>query len=76
MTIRGMGMKMSNDQIKLLADTAKGIGIAWIVGGIIAPILRAETPFPYVVMVATGIGIGALCILIALGILNLLKEDE
>lgn len=39
-------MKLCNDQIKLLADTAKGIGI------------------------------GALCILIALGILTLLKEDE
>ena len=69
-------MNLSNDQIKLLADAAKGIGIAWIVGGIVAPILRIETPFSYLVTAVTGIGMGALCILIALGILTLLKEDE
>ena len=69
-------MKLGNDQIKLLADAAKGIGIAWIVGGIVAPILRIETPFSYLVMATLGLGMGALCILIALGILTLLKEDE
>lgn len=69
-------MNLGNDQIKLLADAAKGVGIAWIVGGIVAPILRIETPFSYLVMVALGLGMGALCILIALGILTLLKEDE
>ena len=37
-------MKLKNDQIKLLADTVKGVGVAWIVGGIIAPLLRVEGP--------------------------------
>lgn len=69
-------MKLSNDQIKLLADTAKGIGIAWIVGGAIAPLLRIDAPFPYIVMVALGLGLGALCILISLYILTFLKEDK
>ena len=69
-------MNLGNDQIELLADAAKGVGIAWIVGGIVAPILRIETPFSYLGMVALGLGMGALCILIALGILTLLKEDE
>ena len=69
-------MNLGNDQIKLLVDAAKGVGIAWIVGGIVAPILRIETPFSYLVMAALGLGMGALCILIALGILTLLKDDE
>ena len=65
-------VKLSNDQIKLLADTLKGIGIAWIVGGVIAPLLRIDAPFSYIVMVALGVGLGALCILFALYILTFL----
>ena len=68
-------MNLSNDQIKLLADTLKGIGVAWIVGGVIAPILRIDVPLPYIVMVALGVGLGVLCILGALYILTFLKED-
>ena len=69
-------MKLKNDQIKLLADTVKGIGVAWIVGGIIAPLLRVEGPFPYAVMVMFGIGFGILCVSAALFILTFLEDDS
>lgn len=66
--------KLNNDQIKLLADTAKGLGLSWIVGGVIAPILRPDTPFPYIIMVILGVVLGAICVVFALGLLTLTED--